>query len=92
MQRGVSKTEQRVEVWDGLRALLIFLVGAFHIWQQSWLTPGVWVFGRHHSLDFLLRSGYIWVDGMILLSGFLIYLPYARAGEGEKLRAMSLKL
>ena len=69
--------EDRVGEWDGVRALLIGLVGWFHIWQQSWLTPVAVIGGRVLSLDFLLRSGYIWVDGMILLSGFLLYLPYA---------------
>ena len=67
----------RVGVLDGIRAILIFLVGSFHIWQQSWLTPYVVLFGKHYwSMDPLLRSGYIWVDGMILLSGFLLFLTY----------------
>lgn len=70
-----------IDVLDGVRAILVFLVGAFHIWQQSWLTPNFVLFGKRYSLDFLLRSGYIWVDGLILLSGFLLYLPYARAGR-----------
>ena len=42
---------------------------------EAHLVPVGW----HFSLDFLLRSGYIWVDGLILLSGFLLYLPYAEA-------------
>ncbi len=71
---------EHVGEWDGVRAILIGLVGCFHIWQQSWLTPHATVFGRTYSLDFLLRSGYIWVDGMILLSGFLLFLPYAENG------------
>ena len=74
--------ESYIDVLDGVRAVLVLLVGAFHIWQQSWLTPRFLIFGKYYSLDFLLRSGYIWVDGLILLSGFLLYLPYARAGRG----------
>ncbi len=67
---------------DGLRVLMIFLVSWYHIWQQSWLTP---IIGRY-SLDYLLRSGYVWVDGTVLLSGFLLFLPYARASRsGRKL-------
>jgi len=71
---------------DGLRALMIFIVSAYHIWQQSWLTPvfdltgiglGVW------SMDYLLRTGYVWVDGTVLLSAFLLYLPYARVKENS---------
>ncbi|MBR4502180.1 MAG: acyltransferase [Clostridia bacterium] len=69
--------ERRVGVLDGVRTILIFLVGSFHIWQQSWLTPSAVLFGKYFwSMDPLLRSGYIWVDGMILLSGFLLFLTY----------------
>ena len=59
---------------DGLRVLMIFLVSWYHIWQQSWLSPTLGNF----SFDYLLRSGYIWVDGTVLLSAFLLYRPYAR--------------
>ena len=85
--KSAPASRDRVGEWDGVRALLIGLVGWFHIWQQSWLTPVAVIGGRIWSLDFLLRSGYIWVDGMILLSGFLLYLPYAEDGE----RRMDLK-
>ena len=74
-----------IDALDGMRALLIFLVAAFHIWQQSWLTPHAVILGQYFSLDPLLRSGYIWVDGMILLSGFLLYLPYASREREEKM-------
>lgn len=67
----------RIDVLDGVRALCVFLVGWFHIWQQGWLTPHFMIGNRFISLDFLLRSGYLWVDGMLLLSGFLLYLPFA---------------
>lgn len=60
---------------NGLRVLLVFLVSWYHIWQQSWLTPSV----GSYSLDYLVRSGYMHVDGTILLSGFLLFLPHARA-------------
>ena len=58
---------------DGLRTLMILLVSWYHIWQQSWLTP---VLGNY-SLDYLMRSGYVWVDGTVLMSAFLLYRPYA---------------
>lgn len=78
-----------VDVCDGLRTIAILIVGWFHIWQQSWLYPGIDLFGRHISFDPLVRSGYIWVDMMILISGFCLYLPWARrAKEGAaQLRA-----
>ena len=69
------KTSKRIPPLDGLRAIMIFLVSWYHIWQQSWLPPYI---GRV-SLDFLVRSGYVWVDGTVLMSAFLLYLPYAEA-------------
>ena len=79
-QTGADKGNH-IPALDGLRFLMVFLVMSFHIWQQSWLTPSITLAGKTHSLDFLLRSGYIWVDGMLLLSGFLLYIPYAEARE-----------
>ena len=69
----------RTPEWDGVRVLLIFLVSWYHIWQQSWLTPYI---GRV-SLDFLVRSGYMPVDGTIFLSGFLLFLPYIQAHKSH---------
>ena len=72
----------RIPELDGLRVLMIFIVSAYHIWQQSWLTPSI---GRY-SLDYLMRSGYVWVDGTVLLSAFLLFLPWVRAArEGSPL-------
>ncbi|MCF0253708.1 MAG: acyltransferase, partial [Duodenibacillus sp.] len=65
---------ERIPELDGLRVLMIFVVSAYHIWQQSWWTPQIFGF----SPDPYLRSGYIWVDGTILLSAFLLFLPYVR--------------
>ena len=67
--------DRRIPALDGYRVVLVFLVSWYHIWQQSWWTPSLPGVG---SLDFLMRSGYVHVDGMILLSGFLLFLPWAR--------------
>lgn len=72
---------RRVDVLDGVRALCVFLVGWYHIWQQGWLSPHFTVAGQVISLDFLLRSGYLWVDGLMLLSGLCLYLPYAAGSK-----------
>lgn len=69
---------KHVDTCDGLRVMAVMIVAWFHIWQQSWLFPGLTVFGREISFDPLARSGYIWVDMMILISGFCLYLPWAR--------------
>ncbi len=77
---------RHVDTCDGLRALAILIVGWFHIWQQSWLYPELVIMGRSVSFDPLVRSGYMWVDTMILISGFCLYLPWARAArEGSAL-------
>ncbi len=67
-----------VGVLFGFRALMALVVCHYHIWQQSWLPQYFTVFGLQLELDFLARSGYMFVDGLILMSGFLLYLPYAR--------------
>lgn len=69
---------RHVDTCDGIRTLAILIVGWFHIWQQSWLYPELNIFGKSISFDPLVRSGYIWVDTMILISGFCLYLPWAR--------------
>lgn len=56
---------------NGLRVLLVFIVSWYHFWQQSWLTPSI----GSYSLDYLLRAGYMPVDGTILLSGFCCSCP-----------------
>ena len=67
--------KNRIPELDGFRALAIGLVAWYHIWQQSWLTPRF--FGT--SMDFLVRPGYIFVDATVLLSAFLLFLPYVQA-------------
>ncbi len=75
---------RHLDVLDGFRVLFVFLVGWYHIWQQGWLSPTLHIGGYVTSLDFLLRSGYIWVDGLMLLSGFLLYLPFTGKGPLQK--------
>ena len=93
--------QQRNEAWEGtpkmtigvlygFRALMILLVCHFHIWQQSWLSQVYSLFGLQIDLDFLARAGYMMVDGMLLLSGFLLFLPYARE-KAEGIPAPGLK-
>lgn len=76
---------ERIPELDGLRVLMIFVVSWYHIWQQSWLQPWITVdfLNIHRSLDWLVRSGYVWVDGTVLLSVFLLYLPWAEAKRNK---------
>lgn len=73
-----SVDTRHVGVLDGIRALCIFIVAWYHIWQQSWMWPVLSVGNMTLNLDPLVRAGYIWVDAMLLISGFLLFLPYAR--------------
>ncbi len=64
---------------DFLRVLAAGLVGAFHIWQQSWraVLPEHW-----------LRAGCVGVDWLVLLSAFCLFLPWANASaQGKPLPA-----
>lgn len=72
------KNTYEIPVLNGFRVLFILLVAHFHIWQQSWLQPNINLFGQQYSLDYVARAGYVFVDGMVLLSALLMFLPYAR--------------
>ena len=81
-----SPDAKHLDVLDGFRAIFVFLVAWFHIWQQSWLFPRVNIGGLAINLTFLCRAGYVFVDGLLLLSGFLLYLPYAQsAGKAPRI-------
>ena len=75
-----KRAPKRLEigVLYGFRALMVLFVVNYHFWQQSWLAQHLNWFGRVVSFDYWTRSSYLFVDGMILLSGFLLYLPFAR--------------
>ncbi len=77
----MARTNDKLEigVLYGFRALMVLFVMNYHLWQQSWISQSVTVFGKTIGFDFWTRSSYLFVDGMILLSGFLLFLPHARA-------------
>lgn len=56
---------------DFIRVVSAFSIAWYHIWQQSWVSGG--------KLDFWNRTGALWVDVMIMLSAFCLYLPWANA-------------
>ena len=66
---------------DILRVLCVFMVAWYHIWQQSWLNPNLYVGTFKLNMDPYVRAGYMYVDLMLMLSGFLLYLPYANKKE-----------
>lgn len=70
-----STDTEHIDILDGVRVLAVLIVVWFHFWQQSWLMP----IGFGINLDWLPRAGYQMVDMFILLSGFCLFLPHARA-------------
>ena len=70
---------------DGIRALAILIVAWYHIWQLSWLQPikNTTLLSAFNvntiNLDWMVRTGYQMVDVMLLLSGFCLFLPYAKS-------------
>ena len=72
---------RRLSMPDGLRVIAIGLVMWFHIWQQSWLMPVKQLGSITVDLTKLVRTGYIMVDIMLLLSGYLLFIPIARGGS-----------
>ncbi len=72
---------RHVDILDGVRVIAIFIVAWYHIWQQSWLRAYIHIESTGQTLfniEPLVRNGYIMVDVMLLISGFLLFLPYAR--------------
>ena len=75
-----------IGVLDGIRALAVLVVVWFHFWQQSWIMPHI----GDVSLDWIPRTGYMMVDMMIFMSGFCLFLPYARKMVyGERAQSVS---
>jgi len=77
---------KHIDVLDGVRALAVFGVLWFHFWQQNWIMPNFRLpflenigLSAAISLDFLPRSGFLFVDWLLFLSAFCLFLPYVRA-------------
>ncbi len=74
---------EHVGVLDGMRALAVLSVLWYHFWQQTWLMPEYktpfleWMGVSRIYPDAFRRVGYLSVDLLLLLSAFVLYLPYA---------------
>ena len=73
-----SRPANEIGVLHGFRALMVLAVAHYHIWQQGWLGQYAYIGTQVISWDSVTRSSYLFVDGMLLLSAFLLYLPHAR--------------
>jgi len=74
-----AQTHRYIAIADVLRVSAIALIAWHHFWQLSWLDPSFYAFGRYIDLFSLVSAGYMMVDVIIVLSGFLIAIPYAQA-------------
>ncbi len=71
---------------DFLRVACVGLIGWYHIWQQSWLNPNLTLCGHTFRLYPIVACGYMFVDLMLLLSGFLLMLGWL-SGRSRNLRS-----
>lgn len=84
MQKDGRIDAKYIDVLDGIRAISIIIVLIFHFWQQTWIWPSIntpWLsFIGISKLSFnnYAKVGYVFVDMMVLISGFLLFLPVAR--------------
>ena len=69
---------------DLLRVFAVFMVAWYHIWQQSWLSPTLRLGGLTLDMTAPVRTGYMFVDLMLVLSGFLVYRPGPTAGRAPR--------
>ena len=73
-----------IRTLDGIRALAILILAWFHIWQWSWLqpikdVPALSIINQTQlNFDWIVRYGSQMVDVMLLISGFCLFLPYAK--------------
>ena len=86
MNKQTCPDSKHIDVVDGIRAISVMIVVIFHFWQQTWIDPIIktpWLsFIKTNGkaltqIDFSVyaRAGYVFVDMLVLLSGFLISLP-----------------
>lgn len=80
--RGIAPAPaDRAAAGDILRVVCVGMIAWYHIWQQSWLSPKLSVGPVSINLTGPVRAGYMFVDLMLMLSGFLLYLPWANGKQ-----------
>ena len=79
------------EVVDGLRGFAILWVLCYHTWLFSWYTPSLKAFGIDLPVDVLPRVGYLGVELFFFVSGFCLFVPYARHAVSGVHRELPLR-
>lgn len=70
---------KRYAFLDGVRGIAIILVMVFHVWQQSWMWPTFYIGNFEINLNHFAVVGYMGVEALFVLSGFCLFLPFAKA-------------
>jgi peptidoglycan/LPS O-acetylase OafA/YrhL len=80
---------------DGLRALAVLMVLTYHVWVLSYLDSNFHLIMLGQDLTFIFAWGHPGVDLFFILSGFLLFLPFARAfhtkGKSPNLKGYFIK-
>jgi peptidoglycan/LPS O-acetylase OafA/YrhL len=63
---------------DGLRGIAVLLVVWYHYWQITWLPADVRVGSVSANFNVFPETGSAGVDLFYFISGFCLFLPYAR--------------
>ena len=74
--RPAPQRSDRADAADFLRVFCVGFIGWYHIWQQSWLNPDLHIGRLVFRFYPLVSCGYMFVDLMLLLSGFLLMLGF----------------
>ncbi|MBR5137173.1 MAG: acyltransferase [Clostridia bacterium] len=70
---------KRYDFLDFIRAIAIIMVMVFHIWQQSWMWPTFYIGDITINLNHFAVAGFMGVEALFVLSGFCLFLPYAKS-------------
>lgn len=69
---------RRYDFLDFIRAIAILMVVVFHIWQQSWMWPTFYIGNITINLNHFAVAGFMGVEALFVLSGFCLFIPYAK--------------
>ena len=82
-----SSAVSAIPAVDGMRALAVLLVVTFHAW---WVMPDKLPIPGSYTEQYPINYGWTGVHLFFVLSGFLLFLPYARWAFGLQLRPSAL--
>jgi peptidoglycan/LPS O-acetylase OafA/YrhL len=75
----VSTGISRIAAFDGLRGVAIAMVLWYHVWQASWLSVAIPMWGGPINLQVIPETGFLGVELFFFLSGFCVFYPFAKA-------------